>query len=201
MAVTDWQGSIRRASVDDAAVVTGILAEAFMRDPVSGWIFPADDHRARIHPAFFGPFVALALRAGEVHLAGDGLGATLWLPVGEGHEAAEGDEFDGLEAAIGPEATKRFGILDELMNANHPGDPHWYLPFIAVHPEHHGRRVGSALLRHQLDLLDGAGSAAYLEASSPRNAALYERLGFRRLPTTLDLPDGPSLYPMWRDPA
>ncbi|MEU1841890.1 GNAT family N-acetyltransferase [Micromonospora chersina] len=199
--MTDWQGSIRRASVDDAAVVTGILAEAFMRDPVSGWIFPADHHRAQIHPAFFGPFVALALRTGEVHLAGDGLGATLWLPVGESHDAAEGDEFDGLEAAIGPEAAKRFGILDELMNANHPGDPHWYLPFIAVHPEHHGRGVGSALLRHQLELLDRTSSAAYLEASSPRNAALYERLGFRRRPTTLDLPDGPSLYPMWRDPA
>ncbi|WP_431946993.1 GNAT family N-acetyltransferase [Micromonospora marina] len=199
--MTEWQGSIRRASTADAAVVTAILAEAFMRDPVSGWIFPADDHRARVHPGFFGPFVALALRTGEVHVAGDGLGATLWLPTGEGHHADEGDEFDGMEAAIGTEAMKRFGVLDEMMSARHPAEPHWYLPFIAVHPDHHGKGVGSALLRDKLAELDQAGTAAYLEASTPRNAALYERLGFRRRPITLDLPEGPSLYPMWRDPA
>ncbi|WP_405090348.1 GNAT family N-acetyltransferase [Micromonospora sp. NBC_01392] len=199
--MTEWQGNIRRASTTDAAVVTGILAEAFMRDPVSGWIFPADDHRARVHPAFFGPFVALALRTGEVHVAGDGLGATLWLPVGDDHGADEGDEFAELEATIGPDAMKRFGMLDEQMSANHPAEPHWYLPFIAVHPAHHGKGVGSALLRDKLAELDRAGTAAYLEASSARNAALYERLGFQRRPTTLDLPDGPSLYPMWREPA
>ncbi|MBU8855969.1 MULTISPECIES: GNAT family N-acetyltransferase [unclassified Micromonospora] len=199
--MTEWQGNIRRASTADTAVVTAILAEAFMRDPVSGWIFPTDDHRARVHPGFFGPFVALALRTGEVHVAGDGLGATLWLPTGEGHDADEGDEFDGMEAAIGTEAMKRFGVLDEMMSARHPAEPHWYLPFIAVHPDHHGKGVGSALLRNKLAELDQAGTAAYLEASTPRNAALYERLGFRRRPTTLDLPEGPSLYPMWRDPA
>ncbi|MEU4595036.1 GNAT family N-acetyltransferase [Micromonospora aurantiaca (nom. illeg.)] len=199
--MSEWQGNIRRASTADAAVVTAILAEAFMRDPVSGWVFPADDHRARVHPAFFGPFVALALRTGEVHVAGDGLGATLWLPTGEGHDADEGDEFDEMEAAIGAEAMKRFGVLDEMMSARHPAEPHWYLPFIAVHPDHHGKGVGSALLRNKLAELDQAGTAAYLEASSPRNAALYERLGFRRRPVTLDLPEGPSLYPMWRDPA
>ncbi|KKJ93833.1 N-acetyltransferase [Micromonospora sp. HK10] len=199
--MTEWQGSIRQASTADAAVVTGVLADAFMRDPVSGWIFPADDHRARVHPAFFGPFVALALRTGEVHIAGDGVGVTLWLPVGEDHGADDGGEFAELEAALGPESMKRFGVLDELMAANHPGEPHWYLPFIAVRPEHHGKGVGSALLRDKLAELDRAGTAAYLEASSPRNAALYERLGFRRRPATLDLPGGPSLYPMWRDPA
>ncbi|AXH93854.1 GNAT family N-acetyltransferase [Micromonospora aurantiaca (nom. illeg.)] len=199
--MSEWQGNIRRASTADAAVVTAILAEAFMRDPVSGWVFPADDHRARVHPAFFGPFVALALRTGEVHVAGDGLGATLWLPTGDGHDADEGDEFDEMEAAIGAEAMKRFGVLDEMMSARHPAEPHWYLPFIAVHPDHHGKGVGSALLRNKLAELDQAGTAAYLEASSPRNAALYERLGFRRRPLTLDLPEGPSLYPMWRDPA
>ncbi|MET7471706.1 GNAT family N-acetyltransferase [Micromonospora sp. NPDC005686] len=199
--MTEWQGNIRRASAADAAVVTAILAEAFMRDPVSGWVFPADDHRARVHPAFFRPFVALALRTGEVYVAGDGLGATLWLPTGTGHDAEDGGEFDGMEAAIGAEAMKRFAVLDEMMSARHPGEPHWYLPFIGVHPDHHGKGVGSALLRNRLAELDQAGTAAYLEASSPRNAELYERLGFRRRPVTLDLPEGPSLYPMWRDPA
>ncbi|MEE3917782.1 GNAT family N-acetyltransferase [Micromonospora sp. BRA006-A] len=98
-----------------------------------------------------------------------------------------------METAIGAEAMKRFGTLDEMMSARHPAEPHWYLPFIGVHPDHHGKGVGSALLRDKLAELDQAGTAAYLEASSPRNAALYERLGFRRRPVTLDLPEGPAL--------
>ena len=200
--MASWQGDIRRASSADAQVVGMILAEAFMRDPVSGWIFPDHRHRAAAHPAFFGEFVTLVLDAGEIHLAGDGAGAALWLPADGSAGGDEGDElYQALEASIGAEATKRFGILDELMTANHPGAPHWYLPFVAVHPDQHSRGVGSALLRHQLARLDGIGSAAYLEASSPRNAALYERHGFARGEVTLDLPDGPSLYPMWRNPA
>ncbi|SCF07704.1 Acetyltransferase (GNAT) domain-containing protein [Micromonospora viridifaciens] len=179
-----------------------ILAEAFMRDPVSEWIFPDEEHRAKSHPAFFGEFVNLVLEAGEIYLAGEGAGVTLWLPVDGSDEPDEGQELlQTLEAAVGAEATKRFAVLDGLMAANHPSEPHWYLPFIAVHPDQHSKGVGSALLRHKLTQLDEAGSAAYLEASSPRNATLYERHGFGFGPSILDLPDGPSLYPMWRNPA
>ena len=39
-----------------------------------------------------------------------------------------------------------------------------------------GIGVGTELLRHAIDRFDG--NAAYLEASTPRSAALYERLGF-----------------------
>ncbi|MFC0003748.1 GNAT family N-acetyltransferase [Micromonospora siamensis] len=200
--MVQWQGEIRRASPDDAKAVGALLGEAFMADPVSGWIFPDEQHRARVHAAFFGEFVQLALDGGEVWLAGDGAGATLWLPVdGTDHGDDGSDLYRSLEAGVGAEAMKRFAVLDELMTANHPAEPHWYLPFIGVHPDHHGQGVGSALLQHQLTRLDAEGHAGYLEASCPRNAALYERLGFRRTPVTLELPGGPSLYPMWRDPA
>jgi len=56
------------------------------------------------------------------------------------------------------------------------------------------------LLRDRLTALDEQGVPAYLEASSLDSARLYERLGFRRLAQTTDIPGGPSLYPMWRDP-
>ena len=40
---------------------------------------------------------------------------------------------------------------------------------------------------------------AYHEASSPRNRALYERHGYVTQ-GEFTLPDGPPLWPMWRDP-
>jgi len=57
-------------------------------------------------------------------------------------------------------------------------ESHDQLQFIAVHPDHQGRGVGSALLRHRLARLDAARRPAYLEATSPRNAALYEASEF-----------------------
>jgi hypothetical protein len=77
---------------------------------------------------------------------------------------------------------------------------HAYLPFVAVRPDRQGRGVGAALLEYQLRRLDTARLPAYLEASSPRSLHLYQRLGFTTLPTTIDLPGGPRLQPMWRDP-
>jgi hypothetical protein len=51
-----------------------------------------------------------------------------------------------------------------------------------------------------LERCDRDGAAVYLEATSDRNRALYERHGFRAH-GDIRLPDGPSLWRMWRDPV
>lgn len=51
-----------------------------------------------------------------------------------------------------------------------------------------------------LERCDRDGVPAYLEASSARSRRLYERLGFTFMGTTVDLPDGPAMWPMWREP-
>jgi hypothetical protein len=52
-----------------------------------------------------------------------------------------------------------------------------------------------------LQTADSAGLATYIEASSERSAALYERLGFVHM-EVLELPDdGPPLWLMRRPPA
>jgi ribosomal protein S18 acetylase RimI-like enzyme len=180
-----------------------LMGAAFQDDPISGWLFETEDDRRKLQPGFFRPFVDLALADGIVYTTADHAGVTLWLTV---DATPDGDaEDDGvaaaIEEAIGPEYFKRFAVLDGLMADHHPHNrDHAYLPFIAVHPARQGTGVGTALLRHRFAELDATHTPAYLEASSGRSAALYARLGFQRLPFTLDLPDGPSLYPMWRAP-
>jgi GNAT superfamily N-acetyltransferase len=71
---------------------------------------------------------------------------------------------------------------------------------LGVTPERQGRGVGSALLRAVLDRADREGSPAYLEATSRRNRALYERHGFVTI-GELTVADRPPLYAMWRPPA
>ncbi|MDO5093615.1 MAG: GNAT family N-acetyltransferase [Propionibacteriaceae bacterium] len=57
-------------------------------------------------------------------------------------------------------------------------NPIGYLTHVAVAPEAQGHGVGSKLMRHRLSEIDGEGSAAYLEATTPGSQQLYERFGF-----------------------
>ncbi|MGH2882176.1 MAG: GNAT family N-acetyltransferase, partial [Solirubrobacteraceae bacterium] len=95
-----------------------------------------------------------------------------------------------------PPATR----TQRALQAHHPAEPHYYIRSVGVRPALQGRGLGSALLRPTLERCDSEGVSAYLEASSERSAALYERLGFVHL-GVLELQDGaPPLWPMRRPP-
>ena len=65
------------------------------------------------------------------------------------------------------------------MERLHPGKPEsYYLAAIGLDPSQQGRGLGSALMQPMLDRMDAEGIPAYLEASSTRSRALYERHGF-----------------------
>lgn len=190
---------LRYATFADVPRLTALMGSAFMRDPVSRWLFPDDTDRAVRHPAFFQVFLDQAVTRGTVHRTADYTAVALWLTAGPGGPPATTRTVEAaLMEACGPNYD-RFRDLDYLMQLHHPATQrHAYLPFIAVAPEHWGQGIGTALLRHKLAQLDLAGIPAYLEASSHRSRALYERLGFQPMTETLNLPGGPSLSPMWR---
>jgi GNAT superfamily N-acetyltransferase len=193
--------NVVRAGVADADTITTILSVGFLADPVSKWIFPDDAERERVHPLFFRPFVDAALADGEIYTTDDRAGAALWLPVDIAAHGGQPELKELYEPILGPVHAERIGAYDERSTANHPTDAHHvYLPFIAVRPARHGRGIGTALLRDRLDVLDEQGVPTYLEASTKDSARLYARLGYQQLDQTTDLPEGPSLYPMWRDP-
>jgi ribosomal protein S18 acetylase RimI-like enzyme len=128
-------------------------------------------------------------------------GAVLWLDVdvnaGEDPGAAEFRQI--FVDALGQQYAERFFMLDDLFSAGHPGhESHAYLMFAGVMPHRQGQGVGSALITHRLADLDASRTPAYLEASCVRNAHLYARLGFEATGSPVVLPDGPTLYPMWR---
>jgi GNAT superfamily N-acetyltransferase len=85
------------------------------------------------------------------------------------------------------------------MDEWHPKEPHWYLPILAVEPLAQGKGLGSALMRHALEVADDAGVPAYLESSNPRNIPLYLRHGFEVL-GEIQIGAGPRVTPMFRHP-
>jgi ribosomal protein S18 acetylase RimI-like enzyme len=193
--------TIRPATVDDANALATTLDRAFFADRVSMWIFPNESDRRRLHPRFMRIFVDLALRTGIVETTVDLTAAALWLHIDPDHAASDEDSqhHRRMRESVGEPAASRFATLDALMANHHPvEEAHAYLAFLAVAPERQGQGLGGRLVGHRLERFDASATPAYLEASSPRNARLYRRLGFIPRTPTLDLPAGPSLYPMWR---
>lgn len=88
-----------------------------------------------------------------------------------------------------------------VIEGKHPHRRHYYLPVIGIVPEWQGRGFGSALLRPMLERCDQEGLPAYLEASSPRNRALYERHGFKVVEEIRVADDSPLMWRMWREPG
>ncbi|WP_395573326.1 GNAT family N-acetyltransferase [Streptomyces sp. BK79] len=194
--------AIRTAGEGDRELVVRLLDEAFQDDPVSGWVFPGEEYRRRTHHRLMAAFTDVVLADGRIDLTEDGAACALWLSVPAQEQA--GDDSDDVPAqvreAVDPE-NERVELVARLTEGIHPtGRAHEYLWMIGVTPARQGEGLGTALVGSVLDRCDREGLPAYLEASSGRSRELYERLGFAFTGQALDLPDGPRMWPMWREP-
>ena len=194
---------IRRARQDELPRVARLLAEAFYDDPVASWVYRDDRRRlARLDTLFTLNLRRVAMRHDEVWATEHDAGAAMWMPPGTA-KLGTGEELRMMPAMLrgaGRDSIRLLRLLSAF-DAGHPYEPaNWYLPFVGVTPAYQGRGFGSALLRPVLDRCDAEGTPAYLEASSPRNRALYERHGFE-VRDEIRVADSPPVWPMWREPA
>ncbi|MFI5760243.1 GNAT family N-acetyltransferase [Streptomyces sp. NPDC051563] len=194
---------IRQAGPSDRDAVARLLDEAFRSDPVSSWVFPDPEHRAAVHGKFLGVFVDVALAEGRIDYAADGSAAALWLRIPAADPEAEPveDEIPARMRAVADPDNERCELVGLLTGEVHPtAEEHEYLLMIAVAPGRQGEGLGTELIRPVLERCDREGVPAYLEASSERSKALYERLGWQFTGEAVRLPDGPLMWPMWRKP-
>jgi GNAT superfamily N-acetyltransferase len=193
---------VRKATAADVAELAAALAEAFYDDPPARWFFPDDAVRkSRLRGWFSLGLRSLYLRHGHCYTTEDFVGAALWVPPNARH-------MTPLEQIrLLPRATLLFGrdlprVLRVVAGgaSKRPADPHYYLPFMGVAPQLQGRGIGSALIRPVIERCDREHVAAYLEATTQRNAAFYERHGFKTFDETRLGGDGPPLWLMLRRP-
>jgi len=194
---------VRPATEADHEPAAEALALAFADDP--GWthILPESGVRAERLLTFFTAEIANVVpEHRELWVTDDGGGAALWGRPGRWRvpltrtirPAPQMAKVFGRRLGIATWAQLRF-------ERHHPRRPdHWYLHYVGVDPRHQGRGLGAALLAPVLERCDRERAPAYLESSSERNRALYERHGFE-LTGTFPLPaGGPPVREMWRDP-
>ena len=191
------QHNIRDARIDDAQAVSSILAEAFSDDPVMTWMFGGSGPIQRLFDELTRD---VYLAHGFGHIS-DNAAAALWLPPGGKARLPFMNELR-LAASVlrngGVSALKRAKATAQVVQSNHPQEPHYYLFAVGVLPAHQGKGFGGRIIRAGLARADRDGASAYLENSKPRNTPLYERLGFQPI-DFLGLPSGaPPLLGMLR---
>lgn len=179
----------------ERAVAT--LITALGTDPVIRWLYPDPDRYLRFFPRLVELLGGDAFAAGTAEVSPDHTGGALWVAPDVASDDATLVAL--FEKSI--DAHRRHAVMTllEQVVTHHPPTPVWYLPFIGVDPLAQGRGVGSRLLAAGLTRADRDALPAYLEASTPRNRALYERHGFNVV-GELRAGDSPPLWPMLRIP-
>jgi len=163
-----------------------VLTDAFVHEAGLNYWLKQGREKERARRKFFDAIVQDAVHPErDIYVAESGgqhLGAALW--TAPGRKAFDLSVLKQM--ALGPLMLSIAGVsgmrrgfaLADQLETYHPKVPHAHLVFLGVATNAQGRGVGSELLKHTLAPLDAAGTVAYLECSTERNAALYQRHGF-----------------------
>jgi GNAT superfamily N-acetyltransferase len=192
---------VERAGASDAGILAQVIADAFADLDVSRWLVPDPGMRRAIFPGYFAIHVEEALTGGLVLTTPARDAAALWLPVPPGGPGEPPPGHHARLAALTGQHLARFQALDSAFDQHHPDGPaHEHLAILAVRPGRQRLGIGTALLIARHGVLDRDGTPAYLEASDADKAAIYRTHGYADLGTPIQLPGGPVMYPMWRQP-
>jgi ribosomal protein S18 acetylase RimI-like enzyme len=124
----------------------------------------------------------------------------VWIPPGHKPVGEAADEMLAAYAEAAEEGADRLLTAFRLADEVHPIEPHAYLFLLGTRPPWQNQGLGSALLREVLESCDRDRMPAYLKATTAANQRLYQRHGFE-VTGEIVLPDGPSLWTMWREPG
>ncbi len=177
---------VRRAGDADKRAVAGVLTDAFADEAGLNYWLRQGRAKDRARARFFGAGVGDAIHPKrELWIAETGgrpAGGAIWLAPG-----CKAYDFSGLrEFLVWPLLLEISGLggmrralrLGQELASHHPKAPHAHLTFLGVATSAQGQGVGSAILKETLAPVDAAHQIAFLETSTERNVALYQRHGF-----------------------
>ncbi|HJW40418.1 MAG TPA: GNAT family N-acetyltransferase [Rhizomicrobium sp.] len=192
--------TVRKAVWSDAPALAATLARAFLDDPVTVHLLPDVSARTRALPRMFKLLFKLGLPHGACFMTSGAEAVALWRPP-DGWHVHVWDYVINAPELLGTFGT---GVLNVMATMDriekvHPKTPHWYLQTIGTDPDKQGKGFGSLIMRHQLGVADAARIPCYLESSKDTNLPIYRSFGFD-VTGEIKIPNGPTLWPMWREP-
>jgi GNAT superfamily N-acetyltransferase len=189
----------RAATAADADAAAATLGRAFLDDPLISFLLKNETTREANMPRLFKLLFKLGLPHGACDVTSGYEAVALWRPPNEWEipwwqYIVNGAEFLGI---FGFGGARHVTWVMDIIEKRHPHQPHWYLQAIGTDPAKQGKGFGGVVMRRQLAIADAAGMPAYLESSKGINIPIYKSFGFE-VTGEIKLPNGPTLWPMWR---
>jgi ribosomal protein S18 acetylase RimI-like enzyme len=189
--------NVAATSAGEITLVTDVVTEAFLADPVWSWVFKnPQDMRA-----YWTMFIKSALRYPYVFHTEKYEAVSVWIPPGGSSFLPDDDQnFERIMARLcGKRVSQVLGFLANFDKAHPRSEPHYYLGLLGTAAQHRGQGIGLSLLRHSLRLLDTLEMPAYLESSNSLNNSKYLALGFEVVSSFQVPENGPVVTGMWRN--
>jgi GNAT superfamily N-acetyltransferase len=176
---------VRPLASREASRAAALLTRAFAADPVITHYLWEPRRRRWAYPAFFRMALEEPLANGTAFAAevgGELRAVAAWLPPEAGRpgslERARARAYGAWVRILFPRTTaplmSGFAALEEF----HPNQPHWYLAFVGVEPEHQAAGIGTRLLEPVHERADATATGCYLETPFPATHAFYRGLGY-----------------------
>ncbi|MEO8876160.1 MAG: GNAT family N-acetyltransferase [Polyangiaceae bacterium] len=190
---------MRAATRKDGDRLAETLTRAFLDDPLIAYFLPDLAMREVRLRRMFKLLFKWGEPYGACQVTPDFEAAILWRPpdayrIPYWQYVTNGAELLGIFGSNAWVVAKGMNLIESA----HPKAPSWYLQAVGTDPKQQGQGWGGAVIRRQLAIADAEGTPCYLESSKQANIPIYERLGFV-LKGELTLPNGPTIWPMWRD--
>ena len=197
------RATVERANDGQVTAMASTLARAFHDDPAFTWVLRDDPRRLGILQRGFELFLRRVWMQHDATFTTAHVAAVaVWEPPNTWKVPIR-DQLRLLPAAAGAFGRHLPRVLRALtvLEAKHPRAPHYYLAFVGVDPDWQGRGLGSSVMSPIIERCDADGMAAFLEASTSRNRALYERHGFVVTEEFKLGRSAPQQWRMWREPV
>ena len=175
---------IRRIRLRDHPSSIQVLARAFRDSPLNRAVIGESDRSRRLRSNLFGTRTLLRVAAAHgavwvAHRNGDIIGALVGTAP-NGYPLPPPSLLARLVCSLGQgwSVARRWGDVFSRLDEIHLIEPHWYLGTLGIDPDHQGRGVGTAMLRHWLEFATGDPAPIYLETDRVANVSFYQRQGF-----------------------
>jgi len=191
----------RAATQADAELAAATLARAFHDDPLICFLLPDESTRPQKMPRLFKLLFKLGLPHGCCDVTTGCEAVALWRPPGKWEipfyeYILNAGDFLGV---FGLGGARQVTATMDIIEKRHPHEPHYYLQVLGTDTAKQGKGYGGVVIRRQLAVADAARAPCYLESSKDSNIPIYKSYGFE-VTGEINLPNGPTLWPMWRPP-